>query len=154
MILLSLRSPFADAIYSGLKMHEFRRVCPRHGIPGPALIYEVKPRGMVTGVVFVERAIDVPPGCGRSTAAPGDPYRDYYDRYLEGARKPVALVLSRPMRFAFPQPLEAMTGLRTAPQSYAFVDGGRSQIIAQLRSVPCHSSEIGAEVSSTDLSIY
>lgn len=133
MILFSLRTQFAEAIFAGSKRHEFRRVAPRRCVPGLALIYETKPLGLVTGTVFVEGIIPVPQGCAKMIAAANDPFSTYYDEYLLGAREPIALELSRPTRFSNPIQLQYLTGLQTAPQSYCYVDASRSEIIDQLR---------------------
>ncbi|MBP2161250.1 MULTISPECIES: ASCH domain-containing protein [Asticcacaulis] len=145
MILLSLQTRFADAIYSGRKRQEFRRRPPRRGIPGLALIYETKPTGMVTGMVRIDGVIAVPTGQAANLAFEDDPYRDYYDRYLEGAHEPVALMLGPPVRFVRPQPLMPLTGLRLAPQSFCYVDSARPEITALLHPESCRSSVAESE---------
>ena len=153
MLLLSIKSPFAQAIYAGLKIAEFRRLVPKRGIPGCALIYETKPKGMVTGAVFIERAIEVPPGGARDIAGPHDAFTGFYDDYLAGARQPCALKLSKTVVFDEPQDLTALTGLAVAPQSYAYVDPDRPEIIARLppgfcRSIAFHSATGSAAPSA------
>jgi predicted transcriptional regulator len=140
MLLLSIRSRFADAIYSGAKRFEFRRLTPRRSIPGLALIYETLPVGMVTGIAHVASASSLTPEGAARVAGSDDPFANAYEGYLQGAMSPCALALVRPRRFTAPIGLTQLTNLRRPPQSFAYVEVDSALLTALLPPESCHST--------------
>lgn len=145
ILLLSIRPKYAAAIYDGNKIYEFRRVVPRHGIPGPALIYETMPVGMVTGWMNVTKAVPVVPIRAAELNNPRDPFADRYVFYLTGARSPCALALSFASRFSTPITLSDLSSRRLRPpQSFCYLE--TSWLSGQLLLQFYHSNAIRSAI--------
>ncbi|MEI9888011.1 MAG: hypothetical protein WDN08_16210 [Rhizomicrobium sp.] len=123
-LLLSLKPRYAAAIFDGRKRFEFRRLAPRCAAPIAAYVYETMPCGRVTGSVTVTRIVTGSEAELLALLAPDDPLLADYRAYLAGARRPCALALARPVRFAAARPLAALLGAGARPpQSFCYVGG-------------------------------
>lgn len=131
MLLLSIKPRYAAQLYAGTKRFEFRRSPPLRDLPGPALLYESRPTGRVTGLLWLDTPILLTP------AAIADESADIR-AYLAGARRPCALPVIAAERFEEPATLGVVTGFTRAPQSWCYVD--IAAISARYRPRPSRSS--------------
>ena len=125
MLVLSLKPRFAEAILSGNKTIELRRVEPRIAVPTRALIYASTPTRSLIGQCVVHKVLRLPLATlwqrfGTHTALTHREYRDYFT----GTDTGVALLLSNPARLPTQVPLlklqQSVDRFR-APQSFAYV---------------------------------
>ena len=125
MLVLSLKPRFADAILSGQKTVELRRIEPRIKIPTRALVYASSPTCSLIGQCVVYEVIRLPlpvlwERFGPHTALAKEEFHDYF----AGTDTGVALLLSNPVRLPSGVPLvilrQSVDRFR-APQSFAYV---------------------------------
>ena len=137
-MLLAVKPRFAEAILSGAKTVEMRRVRPKVELPAKALLYASSPSQAIVGCCEITGAVtsdsaDLWAGHGPGTGL----LRSEFDAYLAGAAAGTALTVARPERFVAPVSLGQMRamGLRP-PQSYSFVGevpGGRVIVMGMRR---------------------
>ena len=124
-LVLSLKPRFAEAILSGAKTVEVRRVMPRITVPTLALLYASGATRALVGTCVVRSVARHPTDelwqlHGARTALS----RTELDAYLAGCDSGVALLLERPEPLAAPVPLHTLRqahGFRP-PQSLAYVN--------------------------------
>ncbi|OMB93220.1 hypothetical protein A5732_16855 [Mycobacterium colombiense] len=116
---MAIRNQHADRIYRGDKRFEFRRQRPRFTTGLRVYIYEPTPVQLVTGHFCVSTLIDVEDNL---VALEQDKCaRTLVESYLQGARRPTAIGIVKPMRLDRPLSL-AQLGVTAPPQSYVYVD--------------------------------
>lgn len=126
MIVLSLKPRYAEAILSGAKTVELRRIEPKLSVPTRALIYASTPVKALLGTCIVERVTAdrlavLWKACGSRTGLAHAEFRDYF----EGLEVGSALALSGARRFGRRIPLadlRASRRLERPPQSYSYLD--------------------------------
>lgn len=125
MLVLSLKPRFAEAILSGKKTVELRRVEPQIEIPTRALVYASSPTRSLMGQCVVREVIRLPLSMlwrryGHDTALT----QEEFSVYFAGKETGVALLLSDPVRLSSEVPLiklrQSVDQFR-APQSFAYV---------------------------------
>lgn len=125
MLVLSLKPRFAEAILSGQKTVELRRVEPRIKVPTRALVYASSPTCSLIGqcVVYEVHRLPLPTlwyRFGPQTSLAQEEFRAYF----AGTDTGVALLLSSPVRLPSVVPLaqlrQSVDRFR-APQSFAYV---------------------------------
>ena len=122
VVLLSIKPRFADAIMRGEKKVEFRRRLWKADVD-TVVVYASSPAKKVIGyftVTFIDLAS---PGRlwrrhGSVGAIPLDEYRSYY----AGTTSGVAVGVGAVRRLRDGEGLRSATGLRKAPQSFAYLD--------------------------------
>lgn len=110
VIILAIKPKYAEAIYSGAKRWEFRKVPPP--IPGWVLLYESAPVSAVTGQVFLAAKIQGEPECVWGFArtqktiggGPGITLREF-NAYVGKAKSVCACATFFAKRFDTPVPL-------------------------------------------------
>lgn len=129
-LVLSLKPRFAEAILSGRKTVELRRVMPRITVPTLALLYASGPTRSLVGTCVVRsvarHSVNELWGLHGAHMALTRPE---FDAYLAGREVGVALVLEQATRLPAPIPLHV---LRRAdnfkpPQSLAYVGQERRE---------------------------
>ena len=124
-LVLSLKPRFADAILSGAKTVEVRRVMPRITVPTLALLYASGTTRALVGTCVVRSVARHPTDeLWRPHGARTALSRTEFDAYLMGRDHGVALLLERPEPLAAPVPLHTLRqahGFRP-PQSLAYVN--------------------------------
>jgi predicted transcriptional regulator len=106
-----------------LRKIELRRVAPRRGIPGVALIYESAPVSRITGSVYIRANQNISPEDVVSLAGPQDMCVVWYVAYLPGANRPSALMLANARRSQVPVQLaQVMIGPARPPQSFRYLE--------------------------------
>lgn len=130
-LLLSLRPPYADAVFEGSKRIELRRVRPRLAAGTLIIIYATLPKAAIVGSVRVTRVIEKSPSAlwnqhGRLTAICRQEFFGYFDQAELG----YGIELENPTLWPEPLPLD---GLRSAipgfrpPQSYHYLRPDRDR---------------------------
>jgi len=125
MLVLSLKPRFADAILSGQKTVELRRVEPRIKVPTRALVYASSPTCSLIGQCVVYKVLRLPlPKLWRRFGPQTTLTQEEYRAYFAGTSTGVALLLSNPARLPSEVPLvklrESVDRFR-APQSFGYV---------------------------------
>ncbi|MDX6451829.1 MAG: hypothetical protein QOH16_1878 [Gaiellaceae bacterium] len=123
--LLSIRPEFAEAIFTGRKVVEFRRSRLAPDI-NRALVYATSPTARVIGWFSVSGISEsTPDGLWRQFRRHGAiRRRDYFD-YFEGASRAYGIRIERATRLGEPVLLDALEpGLR-APQSFQYLSASR-----------------------------
>ena len=126
MIVLSLKPRYAEAILSGVKTVELRRIEPKISVPTRALIYASAPVKALLGTCIVERVTTdrlavLWKSYGLRTGLPHAEFRGYF----EGLEVGSALALSGARRFSRRIPLadlRASRRMERPPQSYSYID--------------------------------
>jgi predicted transcriptional regulator len=120
-VVLAIHPRWSRLILAGAKTAELRRRAPS-GPVGRLVIYETAPVSSIVGVANVTgiesgAAGDVWATCGAASMVP----RREYDAYYSGRSRAFAYLLADATALATPLTL-ADAGLRSAPQSFAYVD--------------------------------
>lgn len=126
MVLISIRSIYADKIFGGLKTVELRRVRPQRVQKGTlALVYVPAPLKALVGAFRVSRVIERPPDMlWEMVKREAGVTREEYTVYYAGADLGVAIFLDEV--WTLPQPVD-LRDLRTyitgfqPPQSFRYV---------------------------------
>ncbi|WP_419946399.1 hypothetical protein [Candidatus Poriferisodalis sp.] len=136
-LVLSLKPRFAEAILTGDKTVELRRIMPRITIPTLALLYATGPECSLVGTCVVHSVARLPTHelwrCHGTKTALTKPE---FDAYLAGRDNGVALFLEQPDRLPAPVPLHALRRAENfrPPQSLAYVrHDQRERLVAALR---------------------
>ena len=129
-LVLSLKPRFAEAILSGRKTVELRRVMPRITVPTLALLYASGPTRSLVGTCVVSSVVryqnrELWRLYGAETALS----RSEFDAYLTGREAGVALLLEQVNRLPAPIPLPALRRAAAfrPPQSIAYVGNERRE---------------------------
>ncbi len=124
-VLLSIKPPFADAIFDGTKRFEYRRLLYRNDEVDRVVVYASAPVGRVIGEFQVRGTLSlgVRQLWARTQHAAGID-RTTFDAYFAGCTTGHAIKIGRKTRF--PKPIElSRLGLVRAPQSFQYLDGNR-----------------------------
>lgn len=126
MVLLSLKSRFAEAILSGAKTVELRRTVPKIVIPTRALPYATTPVRALVGTCIITdvRSADLA-ALWHEYGSRSDLGQHEFQQYFDGVDVGTALTLTQPRAFGRRVPLQDLRakprGFRP-PQSFAYVD--------------------------------
>lgn len=122
-LLLSLKPRFADAIFSGTKRFELRRVKPRLSAGDLIIAYVTVPRCKVEGAFEVSQVLAMPPrALWQAVREAAGVTKEEFDTYFEGTELGFAIEIRKVWRMA-PVTLATMRRLRLRPpQSYQYLD--------------------------------
>lgn len=119
--LLSIHPEHAEAILSGAKSFEFRKVAFRQQIE-IVLIYATAPISKVIGSFEVEAIISAEPSAIWEQASQSSGLtRERFDAYYSGKSVAHAIKVINPRRFSRPKPLSTYVKSGTPPQSFCYV---------------------------------
>jgi len=119
--LLSIHPEHAEAILSGTKSFEFRKVAFRREIE-TVLIYATAPISKVIGSFEVETIISAEPSAIWEQASHSSGLtKERFDKYYTGKSVAHAIKVMNPKRFYRPKPLSAYVKSGTPPQSFCYV---------------------------------
>lgn len=121
-VLMAIRPPFAEAVYRGEKLFEFRRVKARISPGVRIIVYESRPRSCVSGEFRAGRVITGHPH-DLALLEPDPEMRVLVGRYLRGSRVATAIEILRPTRWGRCLSLAEFSRGRRPPQSYSFLRG-------------------------------
>lgn len=122
-LLLSLKPRYADAILSGTKRYELRRVRPRLDPDDLVLLYVTSPRSRIEGVFEVAGVLAAPPPTLWGMVADGAGIeRRTFDSYFEGRNMAYAIEVKRVWSLLKPVPLTDLRSEAIAPpQGYHYL---------------------------------
>ena len=122
---MSIRPPFASAIFEGRKLFEFRRAVFKRPVD-VVVVYVTSPVAMVLGEFDVRGIIsDRVDRLWRRTEAAAGIDRELFFAYFEGRASGHAIEVGDVRRYRHPLRLDEHFGLRP-PQSFAYLDEAAS----------------------------
>ena len=117
--ILSIKPEYAEKIYSGEKLYEYRKRPPRD--IETIYLYESSPIKKVTGQADIEKIIeDIPEKLWKETKEKGGISKENYDTYFKKSAKAYAIVLKNIKKYETPKKLEDF-GIKEAPQSWQYL---------------------------------
>ena len=120
-VLLSIHPEYANAILSGQKQFEFRRVIFRRPVD-EVVVYATRPVGRVLGSFIVDEIYaDIPRDLWKKTKKMGGVSKEKFDSYFQDREIAFAIKITNPNRFAVPQPLSKYVASNYPPQSFCYV---------------------------------
>lgn len=120
VVVLSIEPRWAEAVLSGCKQWEYRRVAPAQAAPYPMLLYATAPTSAVVGqgtVGAVRREAVEPLVAGTVSETPHSP-QEVHD-YFAGRNAGAALRITATTRFPRPVSLDAL-GISQPPQNFQY----------------------------------
>lgn len=121
-ILFSIHPEFAEAILSGKKQVEFRRVIFKREKIKEVVIYATHPVKRVIGRFEIDEILsDAPETLWSKTKDIGGVTREKFDSYFLGKGIGFAIKIKNPIRFTNSQPLSKYVSSNMAPQSFCYV---------------------------------
>ncbi|MBE9059910.1 hypothetical protein [cf. Phormidesmis sp. LEGE 11477] len=122
-VLLSIKPKFANAIFSGEKQFEFRRVIFKDKTVKKVYVYASRPIGLVLGEFDIEEVITEDPNSLWSiTKSASGISRKYFDEYFKGKSIAHAIKVSAVREYSEPTTLMKLFNVNRPPQSFMYVD--------------------------------
>ncbi len=120
-ILLSINPQYVERIMNGDKIYEFRKTQCKKKVD-KIVIYSTSPVMKVVGEADVaDILVDDPQVIWKITEKKSGIDKDFFDMYYEGKKQAVAYKLKHIIQYDVPRKLSEY-GLKTAPQSFCYVD--------------------------------
>jgi len=121
VVLLSIRPEFAEAILSGTKQVEFRKV-PFSRSVRTVIVYATKPVGQIIGTFEVSRIEQTSPTrLWDMFGSVGGVTRRHFRQYFQGRRVAYGIRVENARRFSAPVSLKEVGRGIIAPQSFIYV---------------------------------
>ena len=121
-ILFSIHPEFAEAILSGTKQVEFRRVIFKRNEIKEVVIYATHPIQRVVGRFEIDEVfVDTPDVLWSKTKDVGGVSKEKFENYFSGKAIGFGIKIKNPIRFEKSQPLSKYVSSNTAPQSFCYV---------------------------------
>lgn len=121
-VLLSIKPKFAHKIFEGTKKFEYRKQVFKDISVKKVIVYSSSPEQKVIGEFEIETILgDTPDKIWKQTRLHAGISREFYDEYFRGRDKAYAIKISTARKYRKPRTL-ADYGLRSAPQSFAYVE--------------------------------
>ncbi len=122
-VLLSIKPEFANAIFSGEKKFEFRRVIFKEKTVKKVYVYASKPIGLVIGEFDIEEVItEAPNSLWSITQSASGISKKYFDEYFKGKSLAHAIKVSAVREYSKPTTLMELFNMNRPPQSFMYVD--------------------------------
>ena len=126
-VLLSIKPAFADAIFNKTKTFEFRRTLFASPDVKKVLVYASSPIQRVIGEFTIAEILSMTPDALWGATRHGAGISEHYFRqYFNGKRVAYAIGVGRIRKFASPRGLAEHYGVRSAPQSFCYVEASRA----------------------------
>lgn len=120
-VLLSIHPEFADAIFSGYKHYEFRRVLFKEAVD-EVVVYATSPVSRVVGSFKIDDIYEeAPADLWKKTRMLAGVTKEKFDSYFHDRPTGFAIKVANPIRFAVSQPLSRYLRSNTAPQSFCYI---------------------------------
>jgi predicted transcriptional regulator len=117
---MSIRPPYAEAIFSGTKTVELRRRRPSFPVSTRVIVYSTSPEQRLHGSFVVAGVIEAEPGAlWRSVRKRAGVERSTFDAYFRGCEIAYGIEIAEPRKIT-PTPLPIRP-----PQSYQFLRAQR-----------------------------
>jgi predicted transcriptional regulator len=118
---LSIKPPYAEAIFRGEKRFEFRRAIFRKPV-AVVVVYTTSPVALVVGEFDIDAIItDTIEGLWKRTKHRAGIDRERFFSYFAGRKVGHAIAIGSVRRYALPLDLSANFGIRP-PQSFAYLN--------------------------------
>lgn len=121
-VLFSIRPEYAEKIFEGTKVYEYRKAEPKRNFD-KIVIYETSPIMKVVGEAEIEFIrVGNPEIIWNITKAGSGIDKEFYDSYFSGKDTAIAFRLCNVRRYDTPRSLRDY-GISKAPQSYCYIEG-------------------------------
>jgi predicted transcriptional regulator len=121
-VLFSIHPEFAEAILSGEKQVEFRRVIFKRSEIKEVVIYATHPIQRVVGRFEIDEVLAAKPDVlWEKTKNVGGVSKEKFKNYFFGKDIGFGIKIKNPVRFEKSQPLSKYVASNTAPQSFCYV---------------------------------
>lgn len=128
--LMSIHPEYAEALLSGSKKVEFRRLAPKEKV-GYVVVYATKPVGAILGVLQIDSVErDSPERLWARYRDVGGISFDGFFQYFDGCAQGSALVVKQAWRCKAPMDLHGLGLAGKAPQSFKYLDRSTFRAIA------------------------
>lgn len=121
-VLLSIKPVFAEKIFDGDKLYEFRRVLFKRDDITKVVVYASAPVQKVIGEFEIDELLSLSKSAlWDIAAAHAGIEKSYFDTYFRDKTKAHAIKIKNPKRYKKPRDLESEFNLKSPPQSFAYV---------------------------------
>ena len=121
-LLLSIKPPYADAIFSGAKTIELRRVKPRVGCGDLVMVYVSSPRCSLEGAFEVAEVIELSPAAlWRKYSRETGIARESFNSYFEGCEIAYGIRIKKAWKLTPVSLARLRASKLRPPQSYQYV---------------------------------
>lgn len=121
-VLLSIKPEYADKIFSGEKMFEFRKAVFRDQRVNTVVVYATMPVGKVIGEFSIAGVHEgTPDEIWAKTKCQSGITQAFYSSYFKDRKKAYAIEVSEATIFKEALTLKDFWGERVAPQSFAYL---------------------------------
>lgn len=121
-VILSIKPIFAERIFDGQKLYEFRKVLFRDKNVKKVVVYASAPISKVIGEFYIEDILKLAPDAlWHKTGKYAGISKDYFDAYFGGRNVGYAIKIGRTQRYDVPLDIKKHFNLKQAPQSFAYV---------------------------------
>lgn len=120
-VLLSIHPEHAEAILTGIKSYEFRKVLFRENV-SQIVMYATSPVCRVVGTFEVEEIYSASPEDVWTKAKEvAGVTQELFGEYFSGRDVAHAIKVNKPVRFSRPKPLSQYLKSNIAPQSFCYI---------------------------------
>jgi predicted transcriptional regulator len=120
-VLLSIKPQFANEIFNGNKLYEFRKAIFKNRDVKTIIVYASSPVQKVIGEFEIEEIInEAIPSLWNITKRNAGITRDYFDKYFQSKDSGYAIKIKNPVLYNAPLCLKKDFNI-TPPQSFAYV---------------------------------
>lgn len=132
LALMSIHPKYADAIFEGTKKVEFRKKRLDQSVTH-VIIYATAPISSIVGAFEIKTQQILTPSAlwKKYREIGGIDSRDFFS-YFEGYESGVAIEISKVQKNKFPVSLQELGEIRTAPQSFQYLDASYLRKITEL----------------------
>lgn len=121
-VLLSIKPQFADLIFEGKKLFEFRRKIFSRQDVSKIIVYASLPRQLVIGEFEIETIIEASiPRLWARTKHKSGISKDYFDTYFAGLEKGYAIKVGKTTIYTHPVSLQETFNIKHPPQSFIYI---------------------------------
>lgn len=118
--LLSIKPEFAEAIFSGKKKFEYRKIIFKKNVK-KIRVYATKPVGKITGEFIIDEILkDTPQNLWKNTRKGSGVKKEFYMRYFRGKKIGYAIKIKGYTRYDEPQCPYETNPKFIAPQSFMY----------------------------------
>lgn len=121
-ILLSIKPEFADKIFDGSKLYEFRRVLYKSRRVTKVIVYASSPVKRIIGEFTVDEVLSLAKDkLWEKTRSHSGIEKEYFDRYFDGLETASAIKIKSVKRYSRPKDLGAVCPGARPPQSFFYM---------------------------------
>lgn len=126
-VLLSIKPEFANEIFAGKKLYEYRKAVFSKKVD-KVVVYSTKPVGMIIGEFTVEAIlVENPHVLWEQTSQVSGITKDFFDSYFEGRQYGYALKIASPKLYKTPIDPFKLFAPFVAPQSFKYMNSEETE---------------------------